>query len=303
MKLKLLTSGNPKVLKGTSRGWFPLVLHLSPARTSGREVCPARTKFCTVVCLNIAGRGGVGVKQWMTAGELAMVNTIQAARQRRTRLFFDEPGTFEDLLRRDIEYAMDYLERYTVTRVVGGRPVFERIGPGSPKLRLCVRLNGTSDIVWERYIFPSGKSIVDIFPEVIFYDYTKIPDRVTPDNYHLTYSWSEHPLARERSDVYFARGVNTAVVFSTPKGEALPAEWNGRRVIDGDVYDMRFLDPKGVYIGLRAKGWARDPERADGFTIRVEKTNPEVLEVEDFDGGDVFADYDDVFGHISWSTV
>ena len=43
-------------------------------------------------------------------------------------------------------------------------------------------------------------------------------------------------------------------MFSTHRGDALPGTWHGFPVIDGDLHDCRFLDPKGVVVGLRAKG-------------------------------------------------
>ncbi len=298
--LKLLTAGNPKVMKGYGYGCFPVVLHLAPAKTSGFEVCPARTKFCTAVCLTLAGRGGVGLAPHMTAEERARVNRIQAARLRRTELFFRDRRRFADMLEHDIEWLLEFVKRKTVVGMKAGKPVFADLAPGSPRMRICVRLNGTSDIEWERVPLFGSQSVVDRYPDLQFYDYTKIPARRVPDNYHLTYSWNEQKRAAERSEDYFKLGVNTAVVFSTAKGEPLPERWRGRRVIDGDEYDMRFLDPPGVYVGLRAKGWARVPEIADGFTVWVDRENPPALELEDFDGGDVFADLDDVFGHVEW---
>ena len=301
MKLKLLTPGNPKTLKGTRRGYFPLVLHLSPANTSGNEVCPARTKFCTAVCLNISGRGGIRILPKMSPEERARINNIQAARLRRTKMFFYERRRFAELLERDIEYALEYLESHSVKEIRSGKPVFERLAPGDPRMIPCIRLNGTSDIEWETLPMIRGRTVMEAYPDVQFYDYTKLPKRRTPRNYHLTYSWNEQKRAAERSEYYFAVGVNTAVVFSTRRGDPLPETWRGRRVIDGDEYDMRFLDPRGVYVGLRAKGFARIPELADGFTVWVDReAENSPLPKADFDGGDVFADYDDLFGHVEW---
>ena len=48
-------------------------------------------------------------------------------------------------------------------------------------------------------------------------------------------------------------GHNVAVVFA----DRLPKKWKGRRVINGDKHDLRFLDPTGVIIGLVAKGAGR----------------------------------------------
>ena len=54
------------------------------------------------------------------------------------------------------------------------------------------RLNGTSDIRWENQTVMGHNNVMDMFPDVQFYDYTKIPNRYNvPSNYHLTFSRSE----------------------------------------------------------------------------------------------------------------
>ena len=52
--------------------------------------------------------------------------------------------------------------------------------------KALIRLNGTSDIIWERI----DRSIFDSHKSIQFYDYTKVPNRdlSTIDNYSLTYS-------------------------------------------------------------------------------------------------------------------
>jgi len=104
------------------------------------------------------------------------------------------------------------------------------------------------------------------FPEIQFYDYTKIVKRAyakLPDNYHLTLSYSEADMEYADS-VYQAvldTGINMAVVFR----DKLPKTFRGLRVIDGDKDDLRFLDPKGVVVGLKAKGAAKRDK--SGFVI------------------------------------
>ena len=80
--MKVLSVGNPKLMKGEKKGYLSFVLHLAPADVSGREVCPKRTAGCTSSCLNTAGRGGIFKK-----GETT--NVIQQARIRKTKYFFD----------------------------------------------------------------------------------------------------------------------------------------------------------------------------------------------------------------------
>ena len=97
------------------------------------------------------------------------------------------------------------------------------------------------------------------FPDVIFYDYTKIPcpwTRTRP-NYHLTFSLSESNF-QDASDA-LQHGLNVAVVFNTPRSKPLPEVWRGYSVIDGDMHDLRFLDAHrlGLIVGLHAKGKAK----------------------------------------------
>jgi len=129
-----------------------------------------------------------------------------------------------------------------------------------------VRLNGSSDIAWEG-IKVDGKNLFELFPDVAFVDYTKNPrrfDRALPTNYHLTFSRAENNETQALE--LLARGVNVAIVFAGEK----PAEWNGFTVIDGDLHDLRQLDPRGAVgtiIGLSPKG-RKAKKDTSGFVIR-----------------------------------
>jgi hypothetical protein len=108
-------------------------------------------------------------------------------------------------------------------------------------------------------------NIMTAFPSVQFYDYSKHTNRKNiPSNYHLTFSRSESNDSKVAD--MFAQGFNVAIVFDTPKGQALPATYLGREVIDGDEHDLRFLDKQGVWVGLRGKGAAKKGEH-NGFVI------------------------------------
>lgn len=232
--MKLLSTGNPKVLKGQAQGYNTYILHLAPANVSGYETCAKRTAGCTAACLNTAGRGGM-----FKRGE--STNVIQEARKRKTRMFFENRVEFMTLLVKDIELAIKQSAR------IGLIPVF--------------RLNGTSDLAFEKYeVVRNGqlfRNVFAAFPEVQFYDYTKILGRKVKDipNYQLTFSAADG----NDSDVYkaIAEGLNVAVVFGVKKTDPLPTEYVGREVFDGDESDLRFLDPKGVVVGLYAKGKAK----------------------------------------------
>lgn len=210
--MKLLSMSNPKVVKSQKYNYLTGILHLAPFNLSGYQVCKHASDGCSKACLNTAGRGHM--------------TNIQQARIRKTRLFFAQKDAFLKTLIKDIEK----LERKA-----------SREG-----MSCAVRLNGTSDIPWER-VRIDGKNMFEYFPHLQFYDYTKRPDRKNiPDNYHLTFS-----LAEDNDDYAQTTDLNVAVVF-----RELPETFWGRPVFDGDDSDLRFLDPPDHIIGLKAKGKA-----------------------------------------------
>jgi hypothetical protein len=231
---KLLSTANPKIQKGAKLGYLSFILHLAPATVSGRETCPKRTAGCTAACLNTAGRGGMFKK-----GETT--NMIQKARIRKTNYFFEARDYFMQDLYADITKAIKFAEKR------GLKPVF--------------RLNGTSDLSWEKYTI-NDKNIFELFPTVQFYDYTKVLGRKTGayKNYHLTFSAADGNEADVAKAV--AQGMNVTVVF-----DKLPETYMGKAVFDADDTDLRFLDPKGVVLGLKAKGRAK--KDTSGFVKRT----------------------------------
>jgi len=111
-----------------------------------------------------------------------------------------------------------------------------------------------------------AKEIMEAFPDVQFYDYTKVLTRMLrycdgkfPANYHLTFSRSESNW--DDCIKVLAKGGNVAAVFS----KDLPGDHIGYTVVDGDVNDLRFNDPRNVIVGLKAKGKARKDD--SGFVI------------------------------------
>jgi hypothetical protein len=217
-----------------SQGYNTYILHLAPANLSGYETCAKRTAGCTAACLNLAGRGGM-----FKRGETT--NVIQQARIRKTKMFFENRIQFMNLLVADIELAIKQSKRMNLV------PVF--------------RLNGTSDLAFEKYeVVRNGqlfRNMFTAFPEVQFYDYTKILGRKIVDiaNYHLTFS------AADGNDADVAKaiqqGYNVATVFGIKKTLPMPETYMGMPVFNGDESDLRFLDPKGVVVGLYAKGKAK----------------------------------------------
>ena len=230
-KQKLLgIDTNYKTIKNKKVGVLTGILYMAPYKLSGKNVCPAASKGCAAACLNTAGRGAM--------------NVVQAARLKKTNRFWDD---------RD-QFLMDLAEEI---RALSNKAK-------AKGLKAAVRLNGTSDLPYERYKMPgTDKNIMEVFPNVQFYDYTKLENRFTgaqlPANYHLTFSRAEdndHKLDE------VLEHTSAAVVFA---GE-LPETWKGYPVIDGDEHDARFTDAgPGVIIGLVAKGKARRDE--SGFVI------------------------------------
>ena len=235
--MKLLSTGNPKVLKGLAQGFNTYILHLAPANLSGYETCAKRTAGCTAACLNLAGRGGMFKK-----GETT--NVIQQARIRKTKMFFENRSQFMADLVKDIELGIKQSARLNLV------PVF--------------RLNGTSDLAFEKYeVVRNGKlfrNIFAAFPEVTFYDYTKILGRKISAiaNYSLTFSAADGNDADVAKAI--AQGYNVAVVFGIKKTMPMPESYMGLPVFNGDESDLRFLDPKNVVVGLYAKGKAKKDE-------------------------------------------
>ena len=247
-RYRLLTvNGNPKAIKSLGQNVHTAILHFAPAKKSvpygGFNVCPS-ADGCEDPCLDTAGRGGIPDGR---GGEFK--NVIQAARIRKT-----------------VEFTR---ERYRfLARLFAEVGRFEREALKSG-LTPAVRLNGTSDIRWERVSFGTFRNIMEAFPRVTFYDYTKLPAwraESLPVNYHLTFSLGAS-MTDETARAILKRGHNLAVVFDTAKGRALPETWNGFPVIDGDESDARFLDPRGCVVGLRAKGRAK--RDTSGFVVRL----------------------------------
>lgn len=222
--MALLSTANTKTLKGEKYGYKTYILHLAPSLISGFQTCPKASAGCAAACLNKAGMGAF--------------SNVQQARINRTKMFFQERDVFMTQLANEIRRAVKKAKK--------------------EGLQLLVRPNGTSDIPWEKIRVEGARNIFELFPEVQFYDYTAIPNRTVPENYHLTFSRKESNSA----DVATAlrNGLNVAVVF-----DKLPATYLGRPVVSGDDTDIRVNDPKGVVVGLKAKGPAK--RDLSGFVV------------------------------------
>ena len=231
-KYNLLSSGSTKIEKSNklSDEYFSRIIYLaSDDEADGkRTVCPyAKIAGCSEPCLDTAGMG--------------KFSNVRKARIRKTLLFLNDQQEFMRQLVQDVNKFLKECDR------LGKKP--------------ALRLNGTSDIQWETIEVDGHENIFAMFPQIQFYDYTKIPTRKVEHipNYHLTWSYSE---ANDKYATLFDKvSNNIAVVFR----DALPKMFKGLKVIDGDEHDMRFLDESQVVVGLIEKGEAK--KDTSGFVI------------------------------------
>ena len=201
----LAIASDAKTKKGNVKGVMTGILYFAPHTLSGFQVCPKASPECKAACLYTAGRG--------------VYNSVQTGRLNKTKWFFTERDSFMERLVENIESLVNKAKKN--------------------KMVPAIRLNGTSDIAWEKIACRrDGKvyqSVMDAFPKVQFYDYTKIIGRkraIALPNYHLTFSLSEG----NDSDALQAieQGYNVAVVMNLNKNQDKPASWGGYPVVDGD---------------------------------------------------------------------
>lgn len=235
-KTLLTVDSNAKTVKGQEFGFMTGILYMAPADISGRNLCSmAEIAGCKAACLYTAGRGAM--------------NSVQAARIRKAKFFFSNRQQFMEILVKDIKALVRKAKK------AGMIPL--------------VRLNGTSDIKWENVRFDYGFgneqiTIFDLFPDVQFYDYTKIANRTAlPANYDLTFSYSGTLAFQKYVNQAVESGMRIAAVFRNRAD--IPAKFMGLDCIDGDNSDIRHIDPKGVIVALYAKGKAKKDN--SGFVI------------------------------------
>ena len=216
---------NPKLIKNLKKGVMSFPLHLSPYDKAGYGiVCPFASPECIKLCLNEAGN------------PVYLDGKIEA-RGQRTKMFFKHKELYFTRLIKEIKRA---------------KAKADKAG-----MQCGIRLNATSDLSYEKFYikregFAHGINLMDWFPDVEFYDYTAVPNRTTPSNYHLTFSLKENNFDTAMSE--HKRGLNIAIPFKTQRQENLPKVWNGIEVINGDEHDFRPLDKPNTNVGLTVKG-------------------------------------------------
>ena len=238
MTYKLLGVGtNAKTIKGDGDEYLTAILYMTPYKVmvDGKlfnSCSMAAMASCIEGCLYTAGRGAF--------------NNVQTARQRKAEWFYRDRDSFMAQLVIDVAKFANYCRKRDI--------------------QPCIRLNGTTDIRWE-LILTDGKNIFERFPDVQWYDYTKIPNRKVSHlaNYHLTWSYSAaNPKYEQYFDEVIRNGMSVAVVFRKPINLNT---WRGYKVVDGDKDDLRFLDPKQSIVALYAKGKAKKDQ--SGFVVDI----------------------------------
>lgn len=245
-KALLSVGSDAKTIKGETFGFLTGILYLAPANTTKWNTCSmASIAKCDVACLFTAGRGAM--------------SPVAQGRINKTIWFFEERSSFM------VQLAINIRQLVAKATKQNKKPL--------------VRLNGTSDIRWESVAFidADGTEYVNIFaafPDVQFYDYTKIANRKDiPSNYDLTFSYSGVKAYQPFVDKAVAQGMRIAVVFRNR--EDMPSAFNGMSVVDGDNSDIRHLDDQGVVVGLYAKGKAKLDDT--GFVVETRKVFPIAL--------------------------
>lgn len=232
MKLLTIESDSPKLEKSANDQWLTAILYLAGAADA--RLCPASTAGCRSICLiTESGRGVMG--------------PVRQARQAKTDFLFNNRTGFDYQLAKDINALKAKAKR------LGKRP--------------AIRLNGGSDLDWSRFY--------ETYQDVIFWEYTKRPDMAIKlskayGNVHMTYSENENTTDRIRGQM-LASGINIATVFDiwSRHGGAFPDKVGTVPVIDGDTSDLRFLDPKGVIVGLRLKSAKKPTNTKNTFLKRA----------------------------------
>ena len=203
---------------------YTYAIYLAPASTSGYNTCSHSTPECRMGCLNTSGRAAIEI--------FSGTNRIENARINKTKLFYEQQ-----------EFFMAWMK----AEIISKQAKAKRDG-----FFFSVRLNATSDIDWQN-VRINGQNIFEMFPDVLFYDYTKNPNKFLniASNYHLTLSYTGRNW--HACEAMLKRGHNVAVVFNVKKDIDIPKEYKGYVVTNGDLTDYRIDDAKGIIVGLKWK--------------------------------------------------
>ena len=223
------TKHSAKMEYSYENGTETYCIYLAPANMSGYNVCP-NSKYCKDFCLNGSGKNKVDI---LAHG--VEHSKINLSRIKKTVLFHKQKDLFMQIVIKEIIKYMNHAKKNG--------------------LNFAIRLNGTSDLSPEAFVY-KGKNILELFPNIQFYDYTKVASRLNISNkypnYDLTLSFNGYNWNTCKK--YLDNGGKVAMVF----GKDLPEDYKTYNVIDANGYDMRYLDPKGTIMGLHYHATASD---------------------------------------------
>lgn len=236
-------------------------LYLASSNLSNIDVCP-KSDMCRESCLVNSGRAKINT----FANETVVIDS----RITKTRLLFANKPLFMKLMIIEINRAINKAKRLGMD--------------------FSIRLNCTSDIspLIFRY---NNKNILELYPNVVFYDYTKVKNywNITKKykNYYLTFSRDGSQENDKECNEWLKMGNNVAVVFGVTKKEDLPKKWRGYEVLCGDDYDYRLWDkltPNKQIVGLIYKTSANDFEERNGKHIfKGVPRSPFIISIDDKD--------------------
>ena len=235
------------------------------------STCP-KSAICEGLCL-----GETSGQNRLYGGEGQFKSGPRLSQYLKTEALVQHPEDFSIVLFEEIsrfqkwansEKGVEQVENESGETVTQSKQVYQP----------AIRLNVTSDFRPQTFA-----SIINAFPDVMFYDYTKLPTRSIAPNHHLTYSSTGasqivngeiivNPESNwDRMVQQLNNGMNVAMAFTsrTDMPDFVVDERTGQRfqVWNGDNYDARFLDPKredgiGMIVGLTNKDSTTKPEEA-----------------------------------------
>lgn len=236
-------------------------VYLASADASSINVCP-KSSMCRESCLVGSGYAKIDALSGNT--------NVQDARILKTRLFFANKPLFMKLMCMEINRAINKAKR--------------------SNMEFSVRLNCTSDISPLAFNL-GGMNILEMYPNVMFYDYTKVKNywKIANKykNYYLTFSRDGSAENEKECLEWLRMGNNVAVVFGVTKTSELPKKWKGFEVLVGDDYDYRVWDKlqSGKHIvGLIYKVGKNDFEEVNGkHHFKGIPKSPFIIDVNDKD--------------------
>jgi len=238
MQNRIFSVDSPKAVKAQGFGYLNAIHYMAPHRLAGMgDLCGNASPGCIALCLG------------QHSGAATYYPSVIKSRIAKAKRFMKDRKAYIADIERSIESAIRKAQAL--------------------ELKLCVRLNGATDLAWEGL----APHLFAKFPTIQFVDYTKSVKRMLafcagrfPPNYHLTFSHSETNEAD--CERVLAAGGNVAMVFADKMRWVNAGHYFGRSVVDGDTHDLRHLDPRGGYIvALSPKGNKAKKDKS-GFVVR-----------------------------------